>query len=242
MLPTAISDRRFETAETGPIAGVKNWIAARSRHWRADLFFRTLDPDPDESVLDLGGGRGRHIARFYSRLRNVWIADFNEDALGFARDSFGYKTILLDGTRTLPIADGQFDVIFCSSVIEHVTGPKEAAVARFKADGAAFRREAFEYQKGFADELRRCSKRYFVQTPARYFPVEVHSWIPLLGYLRSDLQWQVIRVFNLFWPRKNQSPDWSLLTYRQMAALFPDAEIHREIVLGITKSYIAIRR
>jgi len=33
-----------------------------------------------------------------------------------------------------------------------------------------------------------------------------------------------------------------LLKYKEMQALFPDCEIYREKVMGITKSYIAIRK
>lgn len=236
-----VSDRLFETTEKGPIARLKNWVQAASRRRRARMFFDILKPDPHASVLDLGGGRGRHLARFYPGLKNVCIGDYNRTALDYAARSFAYKTLPLDGTSRLPVADRSFDIIFCSSVIEHVTGPKADAVALFKRDGPAFRQQALVYQRAFADEIRRCSKRYFVQTPARYFPVEVHSWIPLLGYLRTDMQWQVIKVFNRFWPRKDECPDWCLLTGRQMAELFPDATIHRERVFGITKSYIAIR-
>jgi hypothetical protein len=35
--------------------------------------------------------------------------------------------------------------------------------------------------------------------------------------------------------------DVRLLTYREMQALFPDCVILRERILGITKSYVAIR-
>ncbi len=235
------SENAFRTSERGSLAKLKNWIANRSRSRRSQLFFTALSPALDAKVLDLGGGKGRHFARHYPELTNVFIGDFNSDALDFAAKNFGYKTLLLDGSDRLPLDDKSFDVIFCSSVIEHVTGPKDEAVERFKRDGSFFRAEALKYQVKFAEEIRRTAKAYFVQTPYRYFPVEVHSWIPLVGYLPSHIQWKVIRVFNRFWPRKDDRPDWSLLTPADMARLFPDARIHQEKFMGITKSIIAIR-
>lgn len=226
----------------GVLAAIQARIARRSRADRARLFFSTLAPRDDARVLDLGGGRGDHLAQHYARLSNVWIGDRDAVNLGRAEREHGYRTLLLDGTETLPLADRAFDVIFCSSVIEHVTGPKDDAVALFKADGRRFAAQAVVHQQRFADEIRRCASSYFVQTPYRYFPIEVHCWIPLVGFLPTHLQWCFIRLFNLFWPRKQLRPDWLLLDERRMRALFPDAEIHRETILGFTKSLIAIRR
>lgn len=226
----------------GLLAALQIYVADRSRRSRARLFFRTLAPQDDARVLDLGGGRGLHVARYYGRLNNVWIGDHSRASLERAHQDFGFRTILLDGTTTLPLDDNAFDIIFCSSVIEHVTGPRHEALALFKTDGARFAAKAFCYQKRFAHEIRRCATQYFVQTPYRYFPIEVHCWIPLVGLLPTHWQWRVIDLFNKFWPRKQMSPDWALLNERQMRELFPDGEIHREKFLIFTKSLIAIRR
>lgn len=224
------------------ITTLKESIARRSRARRSQLFFSALKPDPDALVVDLGGGKGRHMARFYSALKNVCIVDYNEESLAYAASKFGFQTRMVDGTERLPFEDKEVDIIFCSSVIEHVTGPKEDAVARFKRDGQDFSRQAFDYQKRFADEIRRCGKGYFVQTPNRLFPVEVHSWLPMLGYLPTHVQWSIMRVTNHFWPRKDDAPDWNLLDEQQMRAYFPDAEFHIERWMGIPKSIIAVKR
>jgi len=36
--------------------------------------------------------------------------------------------------------------------------------------------------------------------------------------------------------------EYRLLDYREMRELFPDCEIRRERFLGLTKSYVAVRR
>jgi len=105
-----------------------------------------------------------------------------------------------------------------------------------------FRRYAWPYQMRFAAEVRRVAKRYFVQTPYRYFPIETHSWIPFLGYMPTHIQWRIIKFFNHFWPRKSFETDWALLDHQEMTALFPDAKIYRErFLLLFTKSLIAVR-
>ena len=57
----------------------------------------------------------------------------------------------------LPFADGEFDLAYCNSVIEHVPRERRAA---------------------FAAELRRVARGWYVQTPARSFPIEPHSLLP----------------------------------------------------------------
>jgi hypothetical protein len=224
------------------LAKLQRAVARRSRRRRAALFFEQLAPSPDAKVLDLGGGRGAHIAAHYPQLRRVWVADMDREALAFAEREFGFRTILLDGNEHLPVADKSFDIIFCSSVIEHISGPKDEAVALFKSDGRRFSEFAFGYQKRFAEEIRRVGRSYFVQTPYRYFPVEVHSWLPFAGFLPTPWQWWAIRSIGRFWRPMRERPDWSLLTEKEMRELFPDAQIHGEKALFFTKSLIAIRR
>ena len=224
------------------LARLQRAVARRSRQKRAALFTRILAPSAETRILDLGGGRGLHIASHYPQLRNVWIADSDREALEDAERRFGFRTLLLDGNERLPVADKAFDIVFCSSVIEHITGPKEKATQLFKRDGRRFAALAFDYQKRFAEEIRRAGRSYFVQTPYRYFPIEVHSWLPFAGFLPTPWQWVLIRTIGRFWRPMREQPDWALLTEKQMRELFPDAELHREKALFFTKSLIAIRR
>ncbi len=223
------------------IASMKTEVAKRSRDNRARLFNEIFKPTPETRIVDLGGGKGRHFARHFPALRNVVIADYNADALAYAREIHGFETRLIDGSQGMDFAPGEFDIVFCSSVIEHVTGQKDDAVWRFKTDSAAFRREAVVYQAAFAAEIARAGRGYWVQTPNRWFPVEVHSWLPFLGWMPSTWQWAILQVTNSFWPRKDEAPDWSLLGRREMQRLFPDAQILAERWGPFVKSWIAVR-
>ncbi len=125
-------------------------------------------------------------------------------------------------------ADGAFDIVFSNSVIEHL-GPK------------------LEDQRRMADEIRRVGKRYFVQTPNRYFPLEPHFLMPGFQFWPVALRVWAISHFNVGWYKRfvdeeaarREVESISLLSEAQVRSFFPDARIYREKFLGLTKSFIA---
>src|SRR5258705_2563200 len=117
----------------------------------------------------------------------------------------------------LPFADAEFDIVFCSSVIEHVTGRKDT-VAHVRS-ASAFEEQSLVHQRKFAEEIRRMAPGFAVLLPRS---VQLEIWKR--------------------WPFYNHVPDFSLLTVLYMKRCFPDTEIHRESVFGLTKSIMAVRR
>ncbi len=71
----------------------------------------------------------------------------------------------------------EFDIVFCSSVIEHVTGPKDQ-VGNIRSTAGRLRQQASVHQRSFAEEVRRIGRGYFVQTPYKHFPMESHTIAP----------------------------------------------------------------
>jgi SAM-dependent methyltransferase len=120
-----------------------------------------------------------------------------------------------DVTEGLPYADGEFDLVYSSSVIEHVPPPRRAA---------------------FAAEVNRVGRGLHVQTPAKSFPIEPHSLLPFAHWLPPALR-------RPYW-RLGAQGDWEdihLLTRGDVRGFFPDAEVHAERLGPLTKSWIAIR-
>lgn len=182
-------------------------------------FARDFDIRDATQILDVGG-----TPEIWSHLRvrpKVTFSNLTVDALK------GAVGVVADGRR-LPFRDNSFDVVFCNSVIEHL-------------EGAAMRRE-------FANECRRVARRYYIQTPDWWFPIEPHCLAPFIHWVPLRLRERMVG----FTPRgiietRARRPTAGfahihLLTGRDLAALFPDAEIWRERFCGLSKSLIAARR
>lgn len=192
--------------------------------------------------MDIGSENGENINLVLAGTpvspENVFIADIETSALDCGREKFGYQTVLLDESGRLPFDDGAFDVVYSSSVIEHVTVPK-SDVWKI-TDENQFRRTAWANQMRFAAEIRRVGESFFVQTPNRRFFIESHSWLPFAGFLPRPWLLKVLRISNKFWI-KGAPPDFNLLDPRKMAELFPDAEIVLEKKFGLVKSVMAVK-
>jgi SAM-dependent methyltransferase len=222
------------------IRSLASSISRGSREKRGKVFLEYLRPRPGARILDLGSEDGSHLASILPFRDGIVVADISKEALRVAEEKFGYGTMLIDESGKMPCPDGHFDIVFCNSVIEHVTVDK-TDVNRM-ASGREFAEAAFERQKRFAQEIRRVAKSYFVQTPHKYFPIESHTWMPaFVVFMPRSWLIQTLRVTNKFWPKKT-SADWHLLTPGQMRTLFPDAEIIIESIAGLPKSIMAIKR
>jgi 2-polyprenyl-3-methyl-5-hydroxy-6-metoxy-1,4-benzoquinol methylase len=204
----------------GPL---RRWAAdsatvQRWRRQRYELFQELCGLKPEDRIIDVGAGWGAALERF-NTLNPIVAVDLKPDTSQWLA-SPNVTALQADGTN-LPFADDEFDVGFSNSVIEHV--PEEL-------------------QPAFAAELGRVAKRYYVQTPNRWFPIEPHYQLPLFQFLPRRARVALNRRFTLGWQAKGEWEEITLLGARELRRLFPDAEIHREKVLGLTKSLIAVRR
>jgi hypothetical protein len=216
-------------------------FSAKARRKRAELFRNSFSIDKTTRILDIGSEDGSNIHNVLSGTAyepsNIVVADVVERDVASGASAYGFRGVVLDESGSLPFADGAFDIVYCSSVIEHVTVPKSDVWAC--RDGPAFRDVAFRRQMDFAREIIRVGRGYFVQTPARGFPVESHTWLPMFGYLPRPALLAAMGLTNRIWI-KAAEPDFNLLTPHEMQKLFPHARIELEIAFGFTKSVMAI--
>lgn len=226
----------------GRLKKIASQVSMRARRRRAKLFRSNFKIDASTTIVDLGSQDGAHISLVLDGTgfepSNVWVADLYSDAMDATKAKYGFQAAVLKENEKLPFEDKSFEIVFCSSVIEHVTLSKEEVWKVI--DGDEFRSRSWQNQKAFADEIRRIGKGYFVQTPNRNFPIESHTWLPFAGILPRRMLISVIRFANRFWLFYSM-PDFNLLDREQMATLFPDAKIVCERKFGLVKSIMAIK-
>ena len=224
------------------VVGFYGRLAAQARRKRAELFRGAFGLGADTRILDLGSEWGGNIHSVLEgtpiQAANVYIADIDPVALERGRASYGFVPVLLGESGKLPFPDGYFDIVYCSSVIEHVTVPKEE-VWKVKS-GREFRQRSLAHQREFAREIQRVGRQFFVQTPYRWFVLEAHSWLPFVSWLPRRAMLPVLSFARNFWPKRTR-PDWYLLNKREFASLFDGAEIRSEKWLGLTKSIMAVK-
>lgn len=200
-----------------------SWASVLRRR-RFERFAALLsDLDRPARILDVGGTQ-----RFWD------VMDFHDDQVEVvllnrsveSATRGGFTSVVGDATAMPQFKDREFDVVFSNSVIEHLTDYKS--------------------QLAMAREVRRIGRRYWVQTPNRYFPLEPHALLPLFHFLPKRTQIGIGRRFSPGWyrglPKEEVEREISavrLLTAAEMRALFPDAKLWSERLFGLTKSIVA---
>ncbi len=203
-------------------ASTRRWAAESPTvlRWRSGRYerFCELVLRPNDRIIDVGAGRGAALERFNTT--NPITAVDLVPCEGPWLSGANVTQVQGDGTA-LEYPDRSFDVAFSNSVIEHVPPGQQAA---------------------FASEIARVATSYFVQTPNYWFPIEPHWQLPLVQFLPVRARKALNRRFSFGFMPRGHFCEINLLSVRQMKRLFPDAEIHRERVAGLTKSIIAVRR
>ena len=177
-------------------------------------------------ILDVGGTQQYWDSMGHEALGDVHITLLNLRAQPVSRRNF--TSVAGDARDLSRFPDGSIDVVFSNSVIEHL-GPK------------------FADQRQMANEIRRVARRYFIQTPNRYFPLEPHFLTPGFQFLPLGTRVWLASHFDVGWSRRiadkaearREVESISLLSESQFRELFPEALIFKERILGLTKSFVA---
>jgi SAM-dependent methyltransferase len=173
-------------------------VSLASRERKLQLFLEAMRPQPETTVVDVGATNAPFSCsspeNFFEALY-PWPAQItavgNTELDRFAAAFPGVRVVRADG-RTLPFADGEFDLAFSNAVVEHVAGGRDG-------------------QRRFVHELCRVAGRVFVTTPNRFFPLEVHTLLPLVHWLPEPVRTSVLRYEDVLDP----------LGPKELASLFP---------------------
>lgn len=139
------------------------------------------------------------------------------------------RGVVCDANNMQQFKNSEFDVVFSNAVIEHVGN--------------------YNDQMKMAREVMRVGKRYFVQTPNLYFPIESHFVFPFFQFFPLELKVWLITHFDLGWSKKTTDKQIAkkransirLLSKRELMTLFPNANFYEEKFFGLTKSFIVYK-
>jgi len=199
----------YATARGGVVPRLAGRLAAVARARRYRRFVEATGLRPGDRVVDVGCG-SLGLQALDSEHDITGIDQLDQPAYAEAGATFVRGSAL-----EMPFADGEFDVAYCNSLIEHV---------------------AREERPRLASEVRRVARVFFVQTPNRWFPVEPHVLLPFFQFLPERLQRRLWRHGASGEPFHRID----LLDRAEMQALFPDAEILPERVGPLVKSWMAV--
>lgn len=136
--------------------------------------------------------------------------------------------VVADACDVGVLGDERFDLVVSNSLLEHV--------------GGYYRR------RQLADVVHARADRHWVQTPNRYFPLEPHWVAPGWQFLPIPVRARILQR----WPLQHTRPSnhaealdcvlaTELVSSAELRLLFPSSELWSERVLGLTKSFVAIK-
>ena len=195
---------------------------------RFELFFnKIIDLSSPIKILDLGGTyKFWEDVGFISKLVgevNIKVFLLNLTKENVQHDSF--ISIQGDATDLSKYSNNEFDIVFSNSLIEHLY--------------------TFNNQKKMADEVLRVGKKYFIQTPNRYFPIEPHYFFPFFQFMPFSIKKILMMKTSIIeGVRHDEHSVWRahnvirLLSKKEIKKLFNDGTIYKENLFGLTKSYM----
>lgn len=203
----------------------KNSLGNKFRQKRMLFFKDQLENLPKPvRILDVGGNQ-----KFWENAGLHGNNDVQITILNLEKCEVNYDNLVSvsgDATNLSEYRDGEFDIAFSNSVIEHLYN--------------------WANQKKMADEVARVGKYHYVQSPNKYFLIEPHYLLPFFNFLPKKMQ-----LFILTKTRLSRKRKWSeesakqyideivLLSKNDMKKLFPQSKMWKERFMLMTKSFVA---
>jgi len=199
----------YGTARPGLRSRLGSRLAGGARARRHARFRALTGAGPGTRILDVGcGALGLRALEPDLDVTGVDLVE---------RPSYPGPFVRADATSRLPFEDGAFDLVYSSSVVEHIPRERRAA---------------------YAAEIARVGRGWWVQTPAFSFPVEPHALLPFAHWLPEALRSRYWRLG----VAGTWEPDLRLLRRAELERLFPAGTIVAERVGPLTKSWVSVRR
>lgn len=143
------------------------------------IYEKNFPPDPKEKILDLGvSDNGTDFFHeLFPFTGNITAAGLPKTNSLLKRNYPEIKYICVPKTFPYFFKDNQFDIVHTSAVIEHV-GDSERQIT-------------------FMKEAIRIGKKGMISTPNRWYPVELHTYLPFLHWLPAKIYRFLYKILRL---------------------------------------------
>jgi hypothetical protein len=180
------------------------------------VFATRMNIKPDLRVLDLGGTPWIW-AHLDTPLNITFVNLQHADGIPRRHDLHTFTFEIGDACNLEKFADKSFDIVFSNSVIEHV-GDREKRMA-------------------FAAEARRLANAYWIQTPAKSFPIEAHCGMPFWWYYPDSWRKYFIEKWKVKLPLWTQMvEETTYVSENELDQLFSGSLSYSERYCGLLKS------
>ena len=174
------------TTNLGILERWKNDLALRTRRTIFDVFMREIAPGPDASVADFGvSGHNDHPVHYffedlYRYTEKLSAVGREAEEATWMAARFPGLTFIEADLRSIPVADGYFDAGICNAVVEHAGSNSD--------------------QQALVREVCRVCRNVLFTTPNKRFPLELHTFLPIVHWLpdpafRRSLRWLGLDYF-----------------------------------------------
>lgn len=206
-----------------------NYISAKNRERKYKLFEQHFAVDENTTILDIGYTSSNYttmenyLEKHYPYPENITALGVEDPTLFQERFPM-IKAIQYDGS-IFPFPDKQFDIAWSNAVIEHV-GDRDQQVL-------------------FLSEIKRVARSAYITTPNIFFPIEVHTKVPLLHFILPKTMFdRVLTCIGKSWATGSYM---YLLSYNNIKSLLHDAGItdyliHKNRICGLTMDFSIIMR
>jgi hypothetical protein len=142
------------------------------------ILSKNLDLNNLDSIIDVGvtADENQISSNFFENLypMSERITAFSDQDASWMENVYKGLKFMQGTALDMPFEDNKFDLVFSSAVIEHVG--------------------SISNQYRFISECFRISKKYvFITTPNRYYPIELHTAIPLIHWLPKDIHRRILK-------------------------------------------------
>lgn len=212
-------------AGNAPLRRFRTHFAVKARQRMQERFYEFAKPGPESKVLDLGVTpdvslpESNYFLQAYPYPERVTATSIEN--LDDVKKRFPKIRFMTFPPGRLPFADKEFDVVFCSAVLEHVGSEAN--------------------QREFVAECFRVARQVFLTTPNRYFPIEIHTFIPLIHWLPKPVHRKLLSLFGMsLWAREDHLNLLSAGDLREMAPENCRAEITAVKTAGFPSNLILL--